>query len=144
MTTKIITVEEGADADASKGLLQKHRIEKLLVVNKARELKGLITIKDIEKTARYPGACKDPRGSLRVGAAIGTSAETDERVERLVEVGVDVLFLDTAHGHSKRVLKLLSEIKKKYAKLSIVAGNVATADATKALIGAGADGVQIG
>ncbi|MDB5037058.1 MAG: inosine-5-monophosphate dehydrogenase, partial [Bacteriovoracaceae bacterium] len=144
MTKDIVTVEEGASSEACKDLLQEHRIEKLLVVNKNKELKGLITIKDIEKTARYPGACKDPRGSLRVGAAIGTSADTEERVEKLLEAGVDVLFLDTAHGHSKRVLEMLRSIKKKFSKALIVAGNVGTGEATKALIDSGADGVKVG
>jgi IMP dehydrogenase len=144
MTKEIVTVEEGAPQDRCKDLLQRHRIEKLLVVDKAGNLKGLITIKDIEKTARYPGACKDSRGSLRVGAAIGTAADTLERVGKLVEAGVDVLFLDTAHGHSKRVLGMLSSIKKKYSKIPIVAGNVGTAEGTRALVDAGADGVKVG
>jgi IMP dehydrogenase len=144
MTKEIVTVEEGTSQEICKGLLQEHRIEKLLVVNKAGELRGLVTIKDIEKTAKYPGACKDTRGSLRVGAAIGTGPDTNERVEKLLEAGVDVLFLDTAHGHSKRVIETLKLIRKKYSKIAIVAGNVGTGEATKALIDAGADGVKVG
>jgi IMP dehydrogenase len=144
MTKELVTIEEGADAEKSKELLMKHRIEKLLVVDKAKDLKGLITIKDIEKTAKYPAACKDKRGSLRVGAAVGTGPDVTERLERLVEAGVDVVFLDTAHGHSKRVIDALKTIKKKYGSLSVVAGNVGTADACRALIDAGADGVKIG
>ncbi len=144
MTKDLITVEEGADPARCKELLHEHRIEKLLVVDKGGQLKGLITIKDIEKTAKYPGSCKDSRGSLRVGAALGTGVDTDERVERLIEAGVDVVFLDTAHGHSKRVLETLRSLKKKFPKIPVVAGNVGTADATKALIEAGADGVKIG
>lgn len=144
MTKEIVTVKEGTSQEKCKDLLQQHRIEKLLVVNAARELKGLVTIKDIEKTARYPGACKDYRGSLRVGAAIGTGKDTADRVARLAEAGVDILFLDTAHGHSKRVLETLKSLKKKYPKIPIVAGNVGTGEATKALIHSGADGVKVG
>lgn len=143
MTQEIVTVEEGTDLERAKELLHKHRIEKLLVVNAQRELKGLITIKDIEKTLRYPGACKDTRGSLRVGAALGTGTDVDERLSRLIDAGVDVLFLDTAHGHSKKVLHVLEMIKKR-TKVPVVAGNVATAEATKALIDSGADGVKVG
>ena len=144
MTTELVTIEEGADTEKCKELLHEHRIEKLLVVDKEKHLKGLITIKDIEKTARYPEACKDARGSLRVGAAIGTNIDTPERLEKLAEAGVDVLFLDTAHGHSKRVLETLKSIKKKFPKVSVIAGNVGTAEGTKALIDAGADGIKVG
>lgn len=144
MTKKIVTIEEGASAEKSKELLQEHRIEKLLVVDKQNNLKGLITIKDIEKTAKYPDACKDSRGSLRVGAALGTGPDQKERLERLIEAGVDVVFLDTAHGHSKRVIESLRLMKKTFSKLPVVAGNVGTADACRALIDAGADGVKVG
>ncbi len=144
MTTKLVTVPEGADAEKSRALLREHRIEKLLVTDGKGHLKGLITIKDIEKTARYPGASKDARGSLRVGAAIGTGADTPQRLERLVEAGVDAIFLDTAHGHSKKVLDTLRDVKKRYSKMTFVVGNVGTADATKALIDEGADGIKVG
>jgi len=144
MTTKLVTIEEGADMEKSKDLLRQHRIEKLLVVDKQMQLRGLITIKDIEKTAKYPHSTKDTRGSLRVGAAVGTGADTEERVSLLIEAGVDVLFLDTAHGHSKKVLDVLRMIKKRHPKIAVVAGNVATADGTKALIDLGADGVKVG
>lgn len=144
MTTELITILEGASADESRELLQKHRIEKLLVVDKQMKLKGLITIKDIEKTAKYPNASKDARGSLRVGAAIGTGDDFEERLQVVIDAGVDVLFLDTAHGHSKSVLDKLRYIKKQHGSLPVVAGNVATAEATKALIDAGADAVKVG
>jgi IMP dehydrogenase len=144
MTTKLVTIEEGADRDKAKDLLRQHRIEKLLVVDSNHHLRGLITIKDIEKTAKYPNATKDERGSLRVGAAVGTSAETQERVELLIEAGVDVLFLDTAHGHSGMVMDGVKNLKKKYPHIPVVAGNVATADGTKALIDCGADAVKVG
>lgn len=144
MTTKLVTIEEGADMEKSKDLLRQHRIEKLLVVDKQQRLRGLVTIKDIEKTAQYPNATKDSRGSLRVGAAIGTSPDTEERLDLLLEAGVDILFLDTAHGHSKKVMEILKMIKKKFPKALVVAGNVATADATKSLIDLGADGVKVG
>lgn len=144
MTTKLVTIEEGADTEASKELLHKHRIEKLLVVDKSGALKGLITIKDIEKTARYPDACKDTRGSLRVGAALGTSSDTIERAQLLVDAGVDVLFLDTAHGHSKKVIHVLKDVRKKFPKTLLVVGNVATSEATQMLISEGADGVKVG
>jgi IMP dehydrogenase len=144
MTTELVTIEEGADTEKCKELLHQHRIEKLLVVDKEKHLKGLITIKDIEKTARYPDACKDARGSLRVGAAIGTNVDTPERLEKLSEAGIDILFLDTAHGHSSRVLETLRTIKKKYPKIPVVAGNVGTAEGTQALIDSGADGIKVG
>jgi len=144
MTTKLVTIEEGAKLEQSKNLLRQHRIEKLLVVDSNFALRGLITIKDIEKTAKYPNATKDSRGSLRVGAGVGTSPDTLERVEKLVEAGVDVLFLDTAHGHSKKAMDTLTVIKKKFPKIPLVAGNVASAEATKSLIDLGADGIKIG
>src|SRR5690606_35239117 len=128
---------EGAGPEKSKELLQEHRIEKLLVVDKARALKGLITIKDIEKTARYPNATKDSRGSLRVGAALGTGKDFEERLDAFVEAGVDVVFLDTAHGHSRRVLTTTLTVKKKYPDLKLIVGNVATGEAVKALIDSG-------
>lgn len=143
MTTQLISIEEGASADECRELLKKYRIEKLLVVDSQGRLKGLITVKDIEKTAKYPNATKDERGSLRVGAAIGTGRDFDERLEKLSAAGVDVLFLDTAHGHSKMVLDRLKVLKRS-TEIPVVAGNVATAEAAKALIDAGADGVKVG
>ncbi len=144
MTTKLVTVSEGADMESCRELFRQHRIEKLLVVDNQIRLKGLVTIKDLEKTARYPHATKDSRGSLRVGAAIGTAADTKERAELLIESGVDVLFLDTAHGHSKKVHEVLTSLKKLYPKVPIIAGNVGTGDGAKALIDAGADAVKVG
>ncbi|MGA0162711.1 MAG: IMP dehydrogenase [Bdellovibrionota bacterium] len=144
MTTQLITIEEGASAQKSRDLLGKHRIEKLLVVDSSGRLKGLITIKDIEKTAKYPNATKDERGSLRVGAAIGTAADFEERAEKLSRSGVDALFLDTAHAHSKSVLEVLKLLKKNYSHIAVVAGNVATAEGAKALIDAGADAIKVG
>lgn len=144
MTTQLITIEEGASAQKSRDLLSKHRIEKLLVVDSSGRLKGLITIKDIEKTAKYPNATKDERGSLRVGAAIGTGPEFEERAEKLSRSGVDALFLDTAHAHSKSVLEVLKLLKKNYSHIAVVAGNVATAEGAKALIDAGADAIKVG
>jgi len=144
MTQKLITVSESADRESSKELLRKHRIEKLLVVDEQFHLKGLITIKDIEKTARYPFACKDERGSLRVGAAVGTGPDLEERASKLIEAGVDVLFVDTAHGHSKPVMEAVSWIKKKFSGLPVIAGNIATAEAAKTLIRLGVDAVKVG
>ncbi|MFZ1625263.1 MAG: IMP dehydrogenase, partial [Gammaproteobacteria bacterium] len=125
-------------------LLHKHRIEKVLVVAENFQLRGMITAKDFQKAKDYPYACKDARGALRVGAAVGTAADTDERVRALVEAGVDLLIVDTAHGHSKGVLDRVRLIKQAYPKLQVVGGNVVTADAAKALVDAGADGVKVG
>lgn len=144
MTTELVTIEEGADTEASKELLRKHRVEKLLVVDQQFRLKGLITIKDIEKTARHPHACKDDRGSLRVAAAVGTGGDLEERSELLVHAGVDVLFLDTAHGHSGAVLDAIKFLKSRFPECALVAGNVASAEGTKALAEAGADAVKVG
>lgn len=144
MTKDLVTIEEGAGPEKSKKLLSEHRIEKLLVVDKEIRLKGLITIKDIEKTARYPQAFKDARGSLGVGAALGTGSDWEERLSLLVESGVDVVFLDTAHGHSKLVMDVLKAIKKTYSDLPVVAGNIASAEAARALISAGADAIKVG
>lgn len=146
MTPKaqLVTVTEGAGADEVRSLLHKHRIEKVLVVNEQFELRGLITVKDINKAERYPNACKDPEGRLRVGASVGTSPDTDDRVAALVEAGVDVLVVDTAHGHSKNVLDRVRSIKKKYPHVQVVGGNIATGAAAKALVEAGADAVKVG
>ena len=141
---KLITVSEGTSLEEAKAILQKNRIEKLLVVNKAFELKGLITIKDIEKKIKYPTACKDSGGRLRVGAAVGVGEDAMERVDLLVKAGVDLIVVDTAHGHSVSVLETVSKIKKNYPDLELVGGNVATAEATRDLIKAGVDGVKVG
>ncbi|MCX7769524.1 MAG: IMP dehydrogenase [Proteobacteria bacterium] len=140
----LITVPEGTTLEEAKELLQKYRIEKLPVVDKKFRLKGLITIKDIEKARKYPNACKDNLGRLRVGAAVGVGPDRDARVEALVKAGCDVIFIDTAHGHSKLVIESVKVIKKKYPNLPLVAGNIATAEAAKALIEAGVDAIKVG
>ncbi len=141
---KLVTVGEGASADEVRSLLHKHRIEKVLVVNDRFELRGLITVKDINKAERYPSACKDPEGRLRVGASVGTSVDTDERVRALVDAGVDVLVVDTAHGHSRNVIERVRWIKQEYPDIQVIGGNIATAEAALALVEAGADGVKVG
>ncbi len=141
---KLVTVPEGTGPEPVRELLHRHRIEKVLVVNQKFDLCGLITVKDINKAERYPNACKDPEGSLRVGASVGTSPDTDDRVQALVNAGVDVLVVDTAHGHSKNVLDRVSKIKKEYPHVQVVGGNIATAAAAKALVEAGADAVKVG
>ena len=141
---RLVTVREGADKDEVLGLFHRHRIEKVLVVDKAFKLRGMITVKDIQKAHDYPYACKDSRGALRVGAAVGTGIDTDERVAALVEAGVDVVIVDTAHGHSKNVLDRVRAVKRQYPDLQLIAGNVVTAAAAKALVDAGVDGVKVG
>lgn len=141
---KLVTVLEGTAADEVRALLHKHRIEKVLVVNDKFQLRGLITVKDINKAETYPSACKDADGSLRVGASVGTSPDTDDRVAALVEAGVDVLVVDTAHGHSQNVLNRVAKIKKDHPGVQVIGGNIATAAAAKALVEAGADGVKVG
>jgi len=141
---RLVTVKEGASADEVQTLLHKHRIEKILVVNDAGELRGMITVKDIEKATRYPNACKDSQGRLRVGAAVGTGGGTQERVAALVEAGVDVIVVDTAHGHSQGVLNRVAWIKKHFPDVDVIGGNIATAEAAIALMEAGADGVKVG
>src|ERR1700733_5450256 len=143
MTKKLVTVPPGVANDHAKQLLHKHRIEKLLVVDNGK-LVGLITIKDILQADRNPLAIKDDKGRLRVGAAIGPSADRQERAAALVAAGVDVLVVDTAHGHSKGVLDAVRATKKEHPQMQIIAGNVATAEATEALIDAGADAVKVG
>jgi IMP dehydrogenase len=140
----LITVPAGTSLDEAKKLLHQHRIEKLLVVDANFHLKGLITIKDIEKRKKYPYACKDALGRLRVGAAIGVAPDRHERLAELIRCGVDVVIVDTAHGHSSGVLAAVEEIKKANADLQVIAGNVATAEATRDLINAGADAVKVG
>jgi len=140
----LATAKIGITLEESKAILHQRRIEKLLVVDDNGKLKGLITIKDIEKIKKYPHSCKDALGRLRVGAAIGVGPEMDARVERLIEASVDVLLVDTAHGHSENVLKTVQRFKKKYPRIELIAGNVATAEGTKALIDEGADAVKVG
>lgn len=140
----LVTAKEGTTLAEAQKILGKHRIEKLPIVDDEFNLKGLITIKDIEKAIQYPNSAKDKNGRLLAGAAVGTAANTMERVDELVKNRVDIIGIDTAHGHSEKVLKLVSEVKKKYPNLPIIAGNVATAGATEALINAGADVVKVG
>lgn len=140
----LITVPTGTSLDKSKQILQEHRIEKLLVVNNDGQLTGLITVKDIQKKEDYPDACKDSNGRLRVGAAIGVSEDGLDRAGALSDVEVDAIVIDTAHGHSQGVLKSITNIKKSYSDLAVIAGNVATGDGTKALIDAGVDAVKVG
>jgi IMP dehydrogenase len=141
---ELVTCPVGTDRESAKKLLHKHRIEKLLVVDGKNHLKGLITIKDIEKSMKYPNSNKDRFGRLVVGAAVGVSAEVMDRAAALVEAGVDALFVDSAHGHSQGILDLVAKLKAKYGDVDIVAGNVATVDGTKALVDAGADCVKVG
>jgi IMP dehydrogenase len=141
---KLVTAPEGTSLEKAREILHEHRIEKLLVVNKKFELKGLITIKDIEKRIKYPHACKDTHGRLRVGAAIGVGPETEHRLDLLVKVGVDLVAVDTAHGHSRSVLETVKVVKKKYPNLDVIAGNIATAEAAKDLVKAGVDAVKVG
>jgi IMP dehydrogenase len=141
---KLVTAPEGTSLEKARDILHEHRIEKLPVVNESFELKGLITIKDIEKRIKYPGACKDGHGRLRVGAALGVGPDTAERVEALVKAGVDVVVVDTAHGHSQAVLDTVKMVKKQYPDLELVAGNIATAQAAKDLRKAGVDAVKVG
>lgn len=140
----LVTALEGVTLDDAQKLLGKHRIEKLPIVDKHNNLKGLITIKDIEKAIQYPNSARDANGRLLAGAAVGTADNTFERVDALVQAKVDVIGVDTAHGHSEKVLNVVKQIKKKYPSLPVIAGNVATAEATKALIEAGADVVKVG
>ncbi len=142
--TKLVTVKEGETSEVIKDLLHKHRIEKVLVVNDDFELKGLVTVKDIQKSQDFPNACKDEYGQLRVGAAVGTGAGTAERIDALVKAGVDVLVVDTAHGHSKGVIDRVRWVKETYPNVQVVGGNIATAEAAIALADAGADAVKVG
>ena len=141
---KLVTVREGADDDEVLSLLHKHRIEKVLVVTEDFELRGMITAKDFQKASDYPRACKDDRGALRVGAAVGTGYDTDERVAALVEAGVDVIVVDSAHGFSRGVVDRVAGIKKQHPDLQVIGGNIVTGEAAEALVKAGADGVKVG
>lgn len=140
----LITATLGIDIEDAKKLLHKNRIEKLPVVNDDYEIKGLITIKDIEKAIKYPNSCKDAFGRLRVGGAIGVSDDRDERLQALIDAGVDVISIDTAHGHSSKVVESVRQIKYMFPKIQLIAGNIATAQAAEALIKAGADAVKVG
>jgi IMP dehydrogenase len=141
---RLVTVREGATVDEGKALIHKHRLERVLVVNEAFELRGLITVKDIIKTTEHPDACKDAHGRLRVGAAIGVGAGTEERAELLAEAGVDVIVVDTAHGHSQGVLDRVSWVKRRFPSIEVVGGNIATGEAARAMVDQGADGVKVG
>ena len=141
---RLVTVREGASDDEVMSLLHKHRIEKVLVVDENFELRGLITAKDFQKASDYPRACKDERGALRVGAAVGTGHDTDERIAALVDAGVDVIIVDTSHGFSKGVLDRVRRTTKAYPDLQVIGGNIVTADAATALIDAGASAVKVG
>ncbi|VAW93383.1 Inosine-5'-monophosphate dehydrogenase / CBS domain [hydrothermal vent metagenome] len=141
---RLVTVKEGASKEEVQGLLHEHRIEKVLVVNDDFKLRGLITVKDIQKATENPNACKDDQAQLRVGAAVGVGAGTDERVEGLVKAGVDVIVVDTAHGHSQGVLDRVQWVKKNFPDMQVIGGNIATAEAAMALAKAGADAVKVG
>ncbi len=141
---RLITVRESADEDEVLSLLHQHRIEKVLVVDDNFQLKGMITAKDFQKAKDYPRACKDDSGALRVGAAVGTGFDSDDRVDALVAAGVDVIVVDTSHGFSKGVLERVRSVKKKYSDMQVLGGNVVTGDAALALVKAGVDGVKVG
>ena len=141
---RLITVKEGCSLEEAKRLMSQHRLERVLVVNDRFELRGLITVKDILKATEHPNACKDSEGKLRVGAAVGVGPDNDERIELLVRAGVDVIVVDTAHGHSQGVLDRVKWVKKNYPHIQVIGGNIATGDAAKALADHGADGVKVG
>ncbi|MBI3799786.1 MAG: IMP dehydrogenase [Deltaproteobacteria bacterium] len=141
---RLVTARPGVSLEEAKEILHQHRIEKLLVVDDRMHLKGLITVKDIEKTIQNPDACKDELGRLRVGAAVGTGEDREVRVEALVRAGVDVVVIDTAHGHTSSVIETIRVLKQAFPTLEVIAGNVATSEGTRALIQAGADGIKVG
>lgn len=141
---RLVTVGEDAETEDVIGLLHKHRIEKVLVINESFELRGMITVKDIQKADEFPNACKDQHQRLRVGAAVGTGVGTYERVDVLVNAGVDVIVVDTAHGHSKGVIETIQWVKKEYPEVQLIGGNIASADAAEALATAGVDAVKVG
>jgi IMP dehydrogenase len=141
---RLVTVSEGASLEEAKALLHRHRLERVLVVNSEFELRGLVTVKDINKATEHPLAAKDEQGKLRVGAAISTGADSEERAELLVKAGVDVLVVDTAHGHSQGVLDRVRWVRNNFPKVDVIGGNIATGAAAKALLEAGADGVKVG
>jgi IMP dehydrogenase len=141
---KLVTVKEGSSLEEAKGLMHRHRLERVLVINGDWELRGLITVKDIMKSSEHPNACKDQFGRLRVGAAVGVGEGTEDRVAALVEAGVDVIVVDTAHGHAQAVLDRVKWVKKTYPQMQVVGGNIATHDAARAMLDHGADGVKVG
>jgi IMP dehydrogenase len=141
---RLVTVREGASLEEAKSLMHRHRLERVLVLSHDYELRGLITVKDILKSSEHPNACKDQLGRLRAGAAVGVGDGTEERVGALIDAGVDVLVVDTAHGHSQGVLDRVRWIKKRYPGAQVIGGNVGTADGARALVDAGADGVKVG
>jgi IMP dehydrogenase len=141
---RLVTVKEGASVEDGKALMHTHRLERVLVVNDAFELRGLMTVKDILKSSEYPSAAKDGFGRLRVGAAVGTGEGTEERVALLVEAGSDVIVVDTAHGHSQGVLSRVAWVKKNFPQVQVIGGNIATGAAARALVDHGADGVKVG
>jgi IMP dehydrogenase len=141
---RLVTAKEGTERETIRKLLHKHRIEKILLINDAFQLRGMITVKDILKEEEKPFACKDSAGQLRVGAAVGVGPEANDRIAALVAAGVDILVVDTAHGHSKGVIERVKWVKKHYPDVPVIAGNIATADAAKALANAGADAVKVG
>ena len=141
---RLITIREGEDLETAKALMHKHRLERVLVVDDAMELKGLVTVRDMLKSTEHPNACKDEQGRLLVGAAVGVGAGTENRIERLVDAGVDVLVVDTAHGHSQGVLDRLRWVKTNYPTTQLIGGNIVTAAAAKALVDHGVDGVKVG
>jgi IMP dehydrogenase len=141
---RLVTVSEGSSPEEAKALMHKHRLERVLVVNADFQLRGLVTVKDILKSSEHPFACKDEQGHLRVGAAIGVGEGTEERAELLAEAGVDVIVVDTAHGHSEGVLKRVEWVKKNFPQVEVIGGNIATANAAKALVDHGVDGVKVG
>ena len=141
---RLVTVPEGASKADVQALLHEHRIEKVLVVNEQHELRGLVTVKDIQKATEFPNACKDDQEQLCVGAAVGTGAETEERVDALMDAGADVIVVDTAHGHSRGVIDRVEWIRHNYNSAQIIGGNIATGDAAKALADAGVDAVKVG
>jgi len=140
----LVTVKENITLEESKAILHKHKIEKLLVVDGRFNLRGLITIKDIEKMRKYPNACKDQMGRLRVGAAVGVAKDREMRIDALLRAGCDVIVIDTAHGHSKNVIDAIKDTRRNFKDIQLIAGNIATPDACEALIKAGTDGVKIG
>ena len=141
---RLVTVKEGASLEEARSLMHRHRLERVLVINGDWELRGLMTVKDIMKASEHPNACKDSFGRLRVGAAVGVGEGTEERVEALVEAGVDVMVVDTAHGHAQGVLDRVRWVKKTYPQVQVIGGNIATRDAALALVDHGADGVKVG
>ncbi|MBW0447802.1 IMP dehydrogenase [bacterium M00.F.Ca.ET.228.01.1.1] len=141
---RLVTVKEGTSLAEAKALMHSHRLERVLVINDAFELRGLMTVKDITKQTEHPDACKDEHGKLRAGAAVGVGADNEERVEQLVQAGVDVIVVDTAHGHSKGVLERVRWVKQNFPHVEVIGGNIATAAAARALVEYGADGVKVG